>query len=74
MFQVFSLLTGDQPCVRFSWKERIESARARTPWTSRGLDIKKKEYYYRLALVLRNASYMLNTCKSNVVFGELKNY
>ena len=26
----------------FSWKERIESARARTPWTSRGLDIKKK--------------------------------
>lgn len=43
MFQVFSLLTGDQPCVRFSWKERIESARARTPWTSRGLDIKKKK-------------------------------
>jgi len=36
--------------------------------------LKKKEYYYRLALVLRNASYMLNTCKSNVVFGELKNY
>lgn len=43
MFKVFSLLTGDQPCVRFSWKERIESARARTPWTSRGLDIKKKK-------------------------------